>query len=151
MLYLVNQPRLIDVTLRGGSQVNEWCDMDPRVRNVISLINQDITRELSVSEMARFVNLSPTQFRRMFKAETGLPPAQYFKRVKLQAAKELLEHSYLRVKEIAYRVGFRDESHFVRDFKRAYGLTPAQHRMLNLEPDLPLNAKDGSIVKTANK
>lgn len=109
--------------------------MDPRVRRVIKLVNMDITRELSVAEMARHVNLSPTQFRRMFKAETGLPPAQYFKRVRLDAAKELLEHSYLRVKEIVFRVGLRDESHFVRDFKKAYGLTPLQHRMRNGEPE----------------
>lgn len=109
--------------------------MDPRVRHIISLINQDLMRELSVAEMARFVHLSPTQFRRMFKAETGLPPRQYIKRVKLEAAKKLLEHSYLRVKEIAYQVGFMDNSHFVRDFKHAYGMTPAQYRIQNLEPE----------------
>lgn len=104
--------------------------MDPRVRGVINLINGDITRELSVAEMARHANLSPTQFRRMFKAETGLPPGQYFKKVRLDAARELLEHSNLRVKEIVFKVGLKDESHFVRDFKKAYGLTPRKHRML---------------------
>lgn len=71
----------------------------------------------------------------MFKAETGLPPRQYTKLVKLEAAKELLEHSYLRVKQIAYRVGFMDNSHFVRDFKNAYGVTPAQYRIQNLKPE----------------
>jgi len=46
----------------------------------------------------------------------------------MKQAKELLETSYLSVKEVMVQVGVTDESHFVRDFKRSYGYTPAKYR-----------------------
>jgi hypothetical protein len=46
----------------------------------------------------------------------------------MQRAKDLLESSFLSVKEIAFQVGLNDESHFVRDFKSTYGFSPAHYR-----------------------
>jgi len=46
----------------------------------------------------------------------------------MERAKNLLESSFLSVKEIAYQVGLNDESHFVRDFKSTYGYSPALYR-----------------------
>jgi transcriptional regulator GlxA family with amidase domain len=46
----------------------------------------------------------------------------------LQAAKNLLETTFLSVKEIVALVGCNDESHFLRSFKTLYGLTPSEHR-----------------------
>ena len=48
----------------------------------------------------------------------------------MQAAKELLETTFLSVKEIVALAGFNDESHFVRNFKKLYGVTPSEHRGL---------------------
>ena len=53
---------------------------------------------------------------------------QYLKALRLEKACELLGTTYLSVKEIAVQVGLNDASHFVRDFKKVYGLTPTQHR-----------------------
>ena len=46
----------------------------------------------------------------------------------MERAKDLLESSFLSVKEIAFQVGLNDESHFVRDFKSTYGYSPALYR-----------------------
>lgn len=46
----------------------------------------------------------------------------------MERARDLLESSFLSVKEIAYQVGLNDESHFVRDFKSTYGFSPALYR-----------------------
>ena len=46
----------------------------------------------------------------------------------MERAKDLLESSFLSVKEIAFQVGLNDESHFVRDFKSTYGFSPALYR-----------------------
>jgi transcriptional regulator GlxA family with amidase domain len=58
----------------------------------------------------------------------NMTPAQYLKSVRVSQAKELLETTLLSVKEIRAQLGISDESHFVRDFKKAYGLAPLQYR-----------------------
>lgn len=106
--------------------------MEPRVEAVIALMRRDLRRKLALRDMARAVNLTPFHFSRLFKAETGGPPAKYFKQLRLREARRMLESTFLSVKEITSAVGFRDESHFVRDFRAAFGATPAQHRARTL-------------------
>ena len=57
-----------------------------------------------------------------------MPPIRYLRQLRMERAKDLLESSFLSVKEIAYQVGLTDESHFVRDFKSTYGHSPALYR-----------------------
>jgi transcriptional regulator GlxA family with amidase domain len=66
--------------------------------------------------------------------------------VRLREAKDLLETTALRIKEIAARVGFRDNSHFVRDFETFFGISPTRYRlqfMLNLSFKKP---QDSSVL-----
>ena len=102
--------------------------MDPRVRQAINLLTEDLSRPLDVKSLAASVNLSTSRFRHLFKQETGLTPAQYLKRLRIEGARELLEGSFLRLKEVMPKVGVSDESHFVRDFKKAHGLPPITYR-----------------------
>ena len=57
-----------------------------------------------------------------------MPPIRYLRLLRMDRAKNLLESSFLSVKEIAFQVGLNDESHFVRDFKSTYGFSPALYR-----------------------
>jgi transcriptional regulator GlxA family with amidase domain len=109
--------------------------MDQRVQVVIGLIVRDLHHELSVKRMANLVNLSSSRLRHLFRKETGLSFAQYVKTRRLQKAKELVETTFLSMKEIMNRVGLHDKSHFAKDFKRAFGVTPAQHRARSLIPE----------------
>jgi transcriptional regulator GlxA family with amidase domain len=102
--------------------------MDPRVRQAINLLSEDLSRDFDFKALAASVNLSPSRLRHLFKDETGLTPAQYLKRLRLERARELLEGSFLRLKEVMPQVGINDESHFVRDFKQAHGLPPRRYR-----------------------
>lgn len=102
--------------------------MDWRVQSVIRLMQEDLSRELSLGEMSRSVNLSPWRLCHLFKTETGVPPLQYLRALRLRKAGDLLGTTFLSVKEVMNAVGFRDGSHFVRDFKRTYGVTPVRHR-----------------------
>jgi transcriptional regulator GlxA family with amidase domain len=102
--------------------------MDLRVQQALRLISEDVRRPLLLEEVARAVNLSTPRLRYLFKAETGMTPAQHLKSIRMERAKELLEGTFLNVKQIMLQVGINDESHFVRDFRELYGVTPAEYR-----------------------
>lgn len=97
----------------------------------------NLSRKLLPAEIAKSVNLSLAHLRYLFKAETGVSPAQYLRALRMQEAGRLLETTFLSVKEVMHRIGVNDESHFTRDFKKVYGMTPAQYsvrrRALELE------------------
>ena len=91
-------------------------------------MREDVRGELSLSEFAQSVNLSVWRLCHIFKSDVGMPPIRYLRLLRMERAKALLESSFLSVKEIAFRVGLNDESHFVRDFKSTYGFSPALYR-----------------------
>ena len=102
--------------------------MDKRVEKIIQMMREDIRGELSLGEFAQSVNLSVWRLCHIFKSDVGMPPIRYWRLLRMERAKDLLESSFLSVKEIAYQVGLNDESHFVRDFKSTYGYSPALYR-----------------------
>lgn len=102
--------------------------MDQRVQKIISLIKDDLRKARPIGDLARVVNLSPSRLNHLFKMAVGLPLAKYVRALRMQRAKELLEATFLSVKEITTETGYKDESHFVQNFKAAYGATPAQYR-----------------------
>ena len=79
--------------------------MDQRVLTVVELMRNSLHLELSLDTIARSVNLSPSRLHNVFKNETGSTPAKYLKTLRLERAKELLEGSFLSIKEIRVRVG----------------------------------------------
>ena len=91
-------------------------------------MRDDVRGELSLAEFAQSVNLSIWRLSHIFKSDVGMPPIKYLRLLRMERAKELLESSFLSVKEIAFQVGLNDESHFVRDFKSTYGFSPAIYR-----------------------
>lgn len=92
------------------------------------MMREDVRGELSLGEFAQSVNLSVWRLCHIFKSDVGMPPIKYLRLLRMERAKGLLESSFLSVKEIAFRVGLNDESHFVRDFKTTYGHSPAIYR-----------------------
>lgn len=103
--------------------------MDARVKHVVELFAVELSRSLSEEAVSRQVNLSPARLRQLFKKETGLSPMRYLKRLRMTKAARLLKSSFLSIKEIASRTGSGDTSHFVRDFRKQYGLRPTEFRV----------------------
>lgn len=111
--------------------------MDPRVLRTVDLMRENLKRDLHLPAIAQSVNLSVWRLCHLFRSEVGMSPIHYLRSLRMEKAKHLLETSFLSVKEIGYRAGLNDESHFVRDFKIIYGVTPTGYRNLFLNGPTP--------------
>ncbi len=107
--------------------------MDFRVRKVLSFMAAHLHEPLSLRELAAVARVSPDHLTRLFRASTGQTPCHSLKLMRLRGAERLLARTMMSVKEVAAATGFRDESHFVRDFEALYDFTPSQCRKVALE------------------
>jgi AraC family transcriptional regulator len=95
---------------------------------VIAYIEEHLTKNLSLSDIAAQAHLSPYHFARLFKTSTGLSPHQYVIHRRIDRAKLLLFTTSWSFTTIAHAVGFASESHLALHFKRLTGLTPKHAR-----------------------
>ena len=119
-----------------------WCDpIDAGpVREAHSLIHADPGASLGVGELAARVGMSERNFARRFREEVGEPPARYVERVRVEAARTLLETSALTIELIADRCGFGTAETVRRAFHRRLGLSPEAYRRQHAaaEPTHPI-------------
>jgi transcriptional regulator GlxA family with amidase domain len=106
---------------------------DPRVRRILAMMEENYQRELSLDALARSVRLSSWHLGHLFKREVGASPFQHLRSLRMRRAGVLLATTFLSVKEIMYKVGVHDQSHFAKDFKRIYGTTPTGYRDAHAE------------------
>lgn len=107
--------------------------IDYGIGSLVEQILENLKQPVSVCDMAESANVSIDHFYKLFKKETGFSPNQFIRTRRLERAKELLETTNLRVKEIVAQVGIQDISHFVRDFKTKYGQKPTGYRQQHWE------------------
>ena len=91
-------------------------------------IDEYLVNNYSVSEMANLCNMSLTSFKNKFAKYYELPPHHWQVKQRLKLVAEALISEDLSVKEASYRYNFQNESHFIKLFKREYGLTPKQFK-----------------------
>lgn len=101
---------------------------DPRIRAGIDFMNANYHRKIVLGEIAEAVNISPTTFGHLFKAETGTTPIEYLIRLRMKKARELLMSTLLSIKQIMAAVGYNSKSLFPRHFNRQFGVTPSEYR-----------------------
>ncbi len=87
---------------------------------------EKIYEDIDINSIACAVGISVSKLNEIFKTYTSMTPYQYYIHIKIHAAKSLLERGDLSVKEVAYRLGFEDQYHFSRLFKKKTGLAPSQ-------------------------
>jgi AraC family transcriptional regulator len=99
-----------------------------QLRNVADFIEDNLVRQIRLSELANVTGLSPSQFGRAFKASTGTTPHQRLLFARIERAKRLLLNRRAALVEIALDTGFSEQSHFTRAFRTATGVSPGEWR-----------------------
>jgi len=119
----------------GQSQHSALLDLDAksdRIQSALQFARRNLGKPLSVEELANAAGLSPRQFSRVFRAETGLSPAKAIENLRLEAARLMLEQGRLPIETIAIEAGFGDRERMRRSFLRAFGQSPQGIRNASL-------------------
>jgi AraC-like DNA-binding protein len=93
-----------------------------------NFIREHSDEELSLTRVAKVVNISANYLSEKFKEVTGVNFVDYVARTRTEKAREMLENSNLRISEIAFAVGFQSLSQFNRVFRRLSGSSPSAYR-----------------------
>ena len=99
-----------------------------QLRIAKSYIEEHFRQEISLAELASLTRLSQSRFARGFRVSTGMPPYTWALRRRIEAAEQLLAGTDEPLSHIAIQVGFADQSHLTKVFRRALGTTPAAWR-----------------------
>ncbi len=112
----------------GQSQFSALLELEPRsdrVKRALIHARENLRNPLTVEELAEAASLSPRQFSRVFRAETGQSPARAVEMLRLEAARVMLEDGRHPMDIVARDTGFADRDRMRRAFLRTYGQPPA--------------------------
>jgi transcriptional regulator GlxA family with amidase domain len=115
----------------GQSQHSALLEMDAksdRIQTALAYAKQNLRTPLTVEQLAEAARLSPRQFSRAFRAETGQSPAKAVEHLRVEAARLMMEQSRHPVDVVASETGFADRERMRRAFLRAFGLPPQAMR-----------------------
>lgn len=104
------------------SRKPEW------MSHVLELLRDEKTGKHSLESIAKQVNVHPVHLSREFPKHVGCTLGNYLRHLKIEKSVALLHQRSLSIMAIAHECGFSDESHFIRSFKAARGITPARYR-----------------------
>jgi len=99
---------------------------DPAVRRAVEYLHNDISRNISLEELAAVAGAAKYRLARQFKDAMGVPPHTYQVALRVRLARRLLERG-VRARDVAALAGFADQSHLNRHFRPRLGMTPGQY------------------------
>jgi AraC family transcriptional regulator len=99
-----------------------------RLRQVLSYIEGNLSKNISLGDIAAVAGLSVSHFKSLFRESVGLPVHQYLIRRRVARAKSLLAEEKMSISEIAFETGFAHQSHLARHMRRVLGVTPKAFR-----------------------
>ncbi|MBO9706713.1 MAG: GlxA family transcriptional regulator [Caulobacter sp.] len=109
----------------GQSQFSALLELKGgRFDSVLAWARENLARPLTVETLAERAAMSPRNFARLFAAETGTTPAKAVERLRVEAARALLDSQPLQVEDVALETGFGDPERMRRAFIRAFGQPP---------------------------
>ena len=111
----------------GQSQHSVMLELGPasdRIQAALAYAERNLRNPLSVEELAAEVHLSPRQFSRAFRGETGRSPAKAIEHLRVDAARLMIERGSHSIERVAREAGFADPERMRRAFLRAYGQPP---------------------------
>lgn len=99
-----------------------------RISKVCRYIEENISQKITLSDVAKLVNMSDSAFSHFFKKQTGISFITYVNNIRVAKACDLLANTNLSASEICYDCGFNNKSNFIRLFTKRKNMTPIEYR-----------------------
>lgn len=111
-------------------RIREYSDRlsQSKLTKVVEYINQYLSTDLSLFDIAQQVGMSQSHFSRLFKQSTGLSPWQYVIQRRVEVAKQLLKKQELTIEKISAHLGFASHSQFTIFFHKHTGVSPKKYK-----------------------
>ena len=124
---LEQKDKMEDVRVRGND--------DALMERVMRCINEHITeQDFNVEHLAEEVGISRAQLHRKMKEITGVTTSDFIRNLRLEQAARLLQEGNVNVTQVAYAVGFNNQTHFSNVFKKHYGVSPTAYAQQHKTP-----------------
>ncbi len=91
-------------------------------------MRRNLHRKMTIRELSQGAGISMTQCFRLFKKNMGESPLVYFNAMKIRRAAELLRHTLMPIKEIAFALGYEEPAYFTNQFRKTMGVPPREYR-----------------------
>ncbi len=101
---------------------------NPIIKKVCDYIYKNTKSDISLEQMAEYVNVSSFYLSKLFKEDKGVTFINFLNDTRLEKSRELLQNPELSIKEITAEVGYNDQNYFSRIFRNKYGVTPTEFR-----------------------
>jgi transcriptional regulator GlxA family with amidase domain len=111
-----------------SSLVERVGTQSPAILDAVEAMEGNITDPLSLPHLAQIARLSPRQLNRVFRQHLGQTTHAYYRRLRLDKARNLLRNSALSLTEVALATGFASSSHFSRAYRAEFGQPPSRYR-----------------------
>src|SRR5580698_2055837 len=121
----------IDENLVNDVAQDAVCENAGRISRSIAYMVEHLNQPLQVSTLAAQASVSTSHYFALFKRQMGTAPIDFFIRLRMNHARELLDSTRSSVKEIAATMGYDDPFYFSRVFKSVHQVAPAEYRRRN--------------------
>ena len=102
--------------------------VDNRIGSAIAFIEQHLAERIQIKHLSNAAYLSDTQFKKIFKQQTGLTAMKYVTKLRMEKAQALLTHTDYPLQIIGEKIGYKELSAFSRKFSQYFGLSPAKFK-----------------------
>jgi AraC family transcriptional regulator len=99
-----------------------------QLKRVIDYIKANLTKDLSILDLAILTGMSESHFSRSFRQSVGISPYQYLMQQRVERAKQLLEQQSIAISSIALDCGFANQTHLTKVFRQMTGMTPKAYQ-----------------------
>lgn len=120
--------QLLGLLLQTATPIRN--ELQSGIQKAIAYVAEHYSEQITVAKLASVSNMSESNFYAVFKKQVGASPIAYLNRYRLSAAADKLAMTEDTVNEISYSVGITDPLYFRKLFKRAYGASPKEYRLL---------------------